>query len=606
MALACLLLMHPVSVEGKADSKPVVESRPTNTKAAVLNERINLARQLTRQKNFLGASAVLETLYEESPANITITNLLIQCYRKLKFYFKAEELTKRQIDLFPSSFQMVVRLAEFQIKQDKLPEGLKSYDRAIEIVQNGNVSRYRAIIISMTNHGLDEDASRVIKRLRKKLNNYTLFGLEKGTIFEKQREYELAAREYYPILSDSTRQATGAEKKLVSLLEFPESSPVVEKLLIARAEKLSQPRLLKLLSSHYLKSFQFDKAFDFAVRHDSAQGLKGTGLIEFMRGCRERELYSESIRMGRHILDNYSNIPIIPETYFLYAEALTLIGEYASAIEVYDTIVANLPRVQDKSEALHAIGMIYSENLNDCSRGLEHFDSVISYYQGGMGYLRAQLSRPDCLVRLERLKEAKTGYQSLLKRSLDEDTQEKIMYKLALLDFFEKKFDSSDVALHRLLIDYPRGYFVNDALSLILVTNEASGDKLLLSAYSNALLFEERRIPDSTRRKLMDLVEADNKSLADIALIKLSQLELNLADTAAVLEQIDRLEREYPDSYSLPYGLKTKADILLQNEESFDEAKDIYRRLLEEYSDYPFISGVRKLLRNLEEEIPVG
>jgi len=91
-----------------------------------------------------------------------------------------------------------------------------------------------------------------------------------------------------------------------------------------------------------------------------------------------------------------------------------------------------------------------------------------------------------------------------------------------------------------------------------------------------------------------------------LALIRLSQLELKLADTAAVLTQIDHLEREYPDSYSLPYGLKTKADILLQNEESIEEAKGIYRRLLEEYPNYPFISGVRKLLRELEEETPVG
>lgn len=605
--LACLLLTGPVSAEKKVvGSNSVVQSSQSNNKAAALNERINFARKLTRQRNFQGASALLETLYEENPANTTIMNILVQCYRELKYYYKAEELTKRQIALFPSNFHMRVILAEFQVKQDKLAEGRETYQQAIALVKIDDISRYQAIISSMTNHGLDEDASLVIKQLREKLNDTVLFGLENGAILEKQREYELAAREYYPLLVDTTNRGSGAEKKLVSLLEFPESAPVVEKYLVKLSKESTQPRLLKLLSSYFLKSFQFDRAFEFAVKHDSAQGLKGTGLVAFMRGCRERELYSQSIRMGKHILDRYDNNPILPETYFLYADAFTHLGQYDAAIDLYDSIVVKSPRVQDKSEALHAIGIIYSDYLDDCSRGLEHFDSVINYYQGGMGYLRAKLSRPDCLVRLERLKEARSAFQALLKLQLNEDTKEQVIYKLALLDFFEKKFDSSDVAMHRLLIDYPRGFYVNDALTLILVMTEAGDDKQLLSSYSNALFFEERRIPDSTRVKLMDLVDADNKSLADMALIKLSQLELKLADTTAVLENIDRLEREYPESYSLPYGLKTKADILFKGENSVEEAKKLYRRLLEDYPDYPFISKVRKLLREIQEEIPVG
>jgi outer membrane protein assembly factor BamD (BamD/ComL family) len=235
-----------------------------------------------------------------------------------------------------------------------------------------------------------------------------------------------------------------------------------------------------------------------------------------------------------------------------------------------------------------------------------YFDSVITNYQAGMGFLWAQLARPYCLARLGETQQAAEAFSLLLKRQLNDDMREEVQYNLALLDFFEKNIDSSRVALRRLMVDFPRGFYVNDALQLLTVIDQAEENEKLLYDYSNAAMFEYRRMPDSVDVKLKSIVEADDKALADIALFKLSALSIERADTSQALTYVDMMVADYPESYYLPYAIKAKADVLVLNEKTLDEARVLYRGLLEQYPNYPFISEVRKLMRQLDEESRIG
>ena len=83
-------------------------------------------------------------------------------------------------------------------------------------------------------------------------------------------------------------------------------------------------------------------------------------------------------------------------------------------------------------------------------------------------------------------------------------------------------------------------------------------------------------------------------------------MELTGQDSTQVLQTVDRLLKEYPESYYVPYGLNMKADLLLRRVESVEEARTIYRLLLEKYPNYPFTSEVRKKLRELETDVLIG
>jgi tetratricopeptide (TPR) repeat protein len=556
--LLILIALPAVNAGAAEDTRPRKTVAPaqatTSTDFNRAIEQLNFARQLMRDKNYQGASAILEGIYESDPANKVAIAQLITCYDQLKYYAKAEEMVRRQIAEQSGNYYYRVKLAEFLIKQDRLEDGRSAYRDAVGLTKPENTGHFANIIRSMMLHSLADDAFTLIDSLRQVKADPVLFALERGTILEQKKKYGPAAEEFARLLEDTTsngKSANNAEKKLISLLEFGESSEAAEKRLVSVLDETASPRLLSLLSSFYLKAYRFEQAFQYAVRQDSLEGHKGLTLLVFMHSCSERKLYDQTAKMARYIID-------------------------------------------------------HSEYYNDCQTALRYFDSVITSYQAGMGYLSAKLARPYCLARLGETGQAAEAFSLMLKRHISEDMREEVEYNLALLDFFEKNFDSSRVALRRLMVDFPRGFYVNDALQLLTVIDQAEENEKLLYDYSNAVMFEYRRMPDSVDVKLKSIVDATDKALADIALFKLSTLCLKRADTSQALTYIDMMVVDYPESYYLPYAIKAKADVLVLNEKTLDEARVLYRGLLEQYPNYPFISEVRKLMRQLDEESKIG
>lgn len=614
-AASILLVLLAVSTNSaKADIAPRATPTPTprvsqliiSDKKTEFNERLNLARQLMRSKNYQGASAILEILYEQDGNHSVVINQLVQCYDHLKYYSKAAELVRRQTIQQPKNFHYQITLAEFLVRQDSLESGARAYHKALTLAVQGDRARYLAVVNSMMLHALDSLAFDLIDSLRLETNDSTLFAIHRGTVYEHSKKYSLAAHEFYLALDSSSTDAGTAEKKLMSLLEFVESSQEVQQTLIDLAQERSEVRLLRLLAAYYLKSYRFDDAFDFAVKQDSLEGFKGISLLTFLHGCRERELYFQTARMGEYIISHYPDKPIIAETYFTYADALTHLEMYDSAIVVYNRIKAIMPRSQDKAEAVFRIGEIHAENFNDCRTALVYYDSVISDYAAGLGYAKSQLARPHCFLRMGDLERAKSEFENLSMRQMNEDIKEEVQYTLSLIGFFAGEFDSCRVAFKRLTVDYPRGFYVNDVLKLLMVMDETAGNNVLLTLYSKARLFAQKKLSDSTESALLSVVNFTDKSLADIALNELATLSLSQTDTSGALGYFERMETEFPDSYYVPYALKIKADIYLLEDATVQQAREIYRSLLEEHPNYPFISNVRKIMRRLEQESVAG
>jgi outer membrane protein assembly factor BamD (BamD/ComL family) len=160
--------------------------------------------------------------------------------------------------------------------------------------------------------------------------------------------------------------------------------------------------------------------------------------------------------------------------------------------------------------------------------------------------------------------------------------------------------------MKKLMVDYPNGFYINDAVQLLMALDDAEGASDLLSMYANALRCSEQFAWDSARQWFDRLTLTENRALADDALNRMMQISLNVGDTSATLEAIERLTSGYADSYFSPYGLKIKADLLMAGQGTPQQAKEIYRQLLEQYPNYPFAAEVRKKLRQMETDSKIG
>jgi len=583
---------------------PVSMTREQMISKGRSHEKLRLAQSLIRQGDYMGASAVLETMYVDNLSDKVIYSQLKTCYEQLKFYGKWEELARRFINN-PAIRAQEKQLYKFDlaktlVMQDRPDEAMDQYRNVASVANDEKACR--TLIECMLDVGFYDETLSLIDSLRKQglgSNNLTL---QRGQILRQMQLYNNAALEYLTLFNDTTAIGNLAERKMLELLRFEESSLSAEKAMLEFADSAVSARAIRLLSSHYLETERIEEAFAFSVRHDSLDGGKGKALVKFMRTCVEHCFHEQTVRMGQYILDNNQDYQL-GGVFHLLGEALAELERYDEAIAVYDTIFSISPRSQEKAEALYNIGAIYLDRLKSYDMALVYFDSVVNYYRSGHGHLLAVLAIPYCYLRSGRLDQADQHFKKLSVLKLNTDIVEEIDYHLGLIRFCQKEYDSAKVALKKHIVNYPDGFYVNDALEVLRMMERAENAPDLLYDYSNTIFFELRRMPDSTEAKWHNLVNADNKALADIALFRLSQMTLARADTTVSINFTNRLIDEFPGSYYVPYSLKIKADIQIISPETIDEAKSLYRQLLEQYPNYPFASEIRKRMRDQEIDI---
>lgn len=577
------------------------------SRAEGTDRKIFMARRLIRGKQFQFASDILEVIYEQTPNNSVVQNLLRTCYDQLKQYSKVELLVRRLIQKHPRALGHRLSLAEVLVRQGKADEAQVAYQEATAIIGDLDVLGYQMLVRSLLNSALEEEALTTIEDQREATGDKYLMALERGSIMEGRRHYQLAAAEYLPVLvHDTTHQRGRAESKLMQLLDFADSAPAVESVLVAFVDSTNLARPMKILTDHYLKSGQYELAFTFALRQDSLGSNRRAPLKNFILQCQNRKLWAEVVRMSEYVRAVEIDSGLDVDIGFKYAAALAEVGREDEAILVYQEIlnVVNHPRVI--GDALYGKGVIYFEYLGNYSQALLYFDSVVTNYPRGLNYVHSLKSIPHCYLRAGRLDEAAAEFSKLSALKLKEDVIEEAWFYQALISFLQKKYDTAEVALRKLIVDYPRGYFINDALQLVMVIGEAVDDLEFLADYSDALYFEQRRLPDSTRARLHKLAYSERVTLVDLPLYRLAQLELGLADSTAATDAINHLIKKFPESYYLPLGMKIKADMLIKTEAGLEEARTMYKYLLEHYPDYPFASEVREILRRLETDYTIG
>ena len=566
-----------------------------------LNNRVAFARQLMRDRNYEGAAAMLELLYDRYPENSVIVALLVQCYDQLQHYEKSQEIIQRHLIRNPDNFNFQLLYAETLARQNKTDEAREAYLAAASNLALSNLVRYQTVIQSMVGNNLDTAVLGFIDSLRSLTADSTLFALHRGTVLERQKQYEAAALEFYSLLSDTTRLGNEAEKKLMALLNFGESEPVVQAALLGRVDLFTVPRAVKILSTHYLRSGQYEKAFEFTVSQDSLEGFGGRSLLNYMRSCYERRLYGQTVLMGEYLINHRDTLSVRVDAYFIYADALVRLGRYDQAIAIYDSAYAFSERINDQVHALYSIGLTYLEGLAQYDRAAVYFDSVEVMYTAHPSYNLALVARPQCYLRQGDLERASSEFEKVLARNLKPDLVEQVKFNLALIHFYQKRIDSCKAALTKLTVDFPRGMYFNDAVRLLFTIERVRGDTQLLYDYSNAMLFEHRALIDSAVEKLGLIAGQSDHVLADVALYELAHISLDAGDSSQAINYIDSLTERFADSYYLPYGLKLKADIFSDQPEMVERAAEIYRRILEDYPNFPFASAVRQKMRQLEQ-----
>ncbi len=591
--LAIVCLAQAVSAEQPAD--------------ATYEDKITAVRQLIKSKNVDGAIAMLEVMYESRADDQLVVNLLRNCYEDTRNWGKAELLARRLVERDLGNYNWRLYLAESLAKENLIDSAVRAYKETFAMTPPSDSGRYYAILQSMMAFGAHRGALEIVDSARVRSGNTRAFGLQRGQLLQMERRFADAAQELFTVLATDTGYAAGdAEAQLLSLLAYPEATTEVEKVLNSISSEVNSGRALRLLMTHAIKAGQYDRALTFAIRQDTIQKGEGRPLADFVRQCFDRQAYEQVVKGADYVLAHYKTGSYMTELRFDRADALASVGRHEEALSAYREIAANAATPVDLSDAYCGIAVLYLDQINDPTSARAYFDSVKAQPGRGLAYLKAVRLAPMCDIRKGDFPSARTALYRVIEQRFSDDIMEEAEYHLAILDLFEHKFDSSKAALKKLIVDHARGLYVNDAMQLIIDMDQVLPDTTLLAIYARGVECDLRRLPDSARQALGELIDATDQKLADVALYRLAHLELEQSDTTATLKALDHLTENFAESFYRPYGLKLKADLIIDRPGERDKARLIYRELLEKYPNSPFVSDARTKLRALEEEGRIG
>lgn len=620
-----------VRVKPKVESKDIPElfkthpssARPTPKRPEVLREgqRLVLARRLIAQKNYADAATVLENLATTGEDTPNIENLLLTCYTKTGNHLMAERLLRSMTTKHPNSLGLVMQLAEQLILLDQKKEGLGQYLKAIKLADPRMLIQSDHVLRSMIEHGLENRATEIIDSIRTVRNDDALYAVRRGTIMERQANYAAAASEYYRILDrDTTSQAITAERRLLSMLKFPASTKQVETTLLQQVRLTGNQAVLKLLNSHYINAGQFDYAFELSVQQDSlllesrpeendtsasratvvAERQRGSLLLQFILQCADRDEHDQIIRMANYMKDGLPSSTFTMQATIYKADALNNLKQYDEAIATYQSSFDEVLDQPGQADLLYRIGDVYMNGLRDYPAALASFDSVTAHYPRGMGFLNSLQTIPLCHFRMGEMSLAADGFKQLSGRFQTDRDKESHEFFLALIDLAQKQYDSCGAKFEKLVVIYPNGMYVNDAVELMMINRQSAEKPDLREKLFEALIYDWRRLPDSARIAFREIANRADTTMADFALYRLAKMELELGHEAAAIASAEQLINRFEASYFFPVALKIKADILVRGKNDIETASALYRRILSDYPNYPFSSQVRKALRLLE------
>ena len=579
-----------------------------------MSKELQTAQTLIKNKNFFGAAALLEVIYESNRTDSRVTRMLLDCYLELKRLYSAAELIRRQIAIAPREPHHLLDLADVYFRDGKTDSAILNIDFALGIPADSAQIRTHAHAITralrlLLDNWQDSLVIEISEGLRETARDSLVFASETAEALHRMRDYAGALRELFKLIRfDTTRAGSSrraGDRKVAELIAYPEARAEVETELKRLIEKNPFDTVaIKYLGGLLLKKGDFDSAYDVFVRNDSLTRRDGGILLYYIRECFDRGHYKQSLRMGEYSLNKYPRGYSSANVQILQARAFAATGNFERALNQYREIMVSSPLARDQANSAYQSGVLFMNNLNQYDSARKMFDTIITTFP-------IEYTKTESIFRLYELdiiegnlSEGRNRLESLaMNTRMDLDQAEEVEYKLSRLALLESKFDDAELGFKKVVERFPRGLYVNDAIMSILALGDGKeGGEELLDLYRRAELYRERRMYDSVIVMLKTITERDEPLLADLALLELGKIYLSRADTSAALATFEETAGRFPESYFAPFADKLKGDIYFESENKLPEALAIYRSLLKNFSSYPFSAKIRERIRKFEEE----
>jgi tetratricopeptide (TPR) repeat protein len=573
--------------------------------------KLRLAQNFEEADEWERAVTLYEELYKSEPTNFIFLDGLRRSYTQLKEYDKAIGIIRRWSITHPRDINLMTTLGGLYYDSGN-ETAADSVWKVVLSLDPNNVQSYRIVANEMMQHRLYEQCIRTYIDGRTMSKSEVLFADELGTLYAALQQYTSATQEYLRLMKKNPDQLLFVQSRLNAIILKPEALRAASE--IVKAEVKISPDNIALRRL-YVWLLMEERRYDSALEHyriiDRLANANGSELFNFAQQLNQEHASAAAAEAFKEIINCFDKSGLLPYARFGYARALeelsyeadTLAPEsqptYRDAIQIYESIAAARDHPDLAVQSLFRIGIIKFEKLFDLDGALSAFNKIKEFpntmnilYDAAIKNGEVQIARNDLVG-------ARKEFERIAELPLVV-YQDQAVFKLAELNYFEARFDTSLSLLKRFDTNLDTD-LTNDALQLqyFIQENKTSSLSALIEFAKADLQMRQRKYPESLSQFWDIVKQYPTTLLLDDAMMKIGELHLKLKQTNEAIAAF----RFIADSIQLSI-LKDRAQFrIAEISENVLHNKGLaitaYEKLLERFPNSLYAEQARKRIRLL-------
>jgi tetratricopeptide (TPR) repeat protein len=592
--------------------------------------KLRLAQSFEQAGGWDKAAAIYESLLESNPDSFVVLDGLRRSYAEMKEYDKAINLVRQQLRANPLEDNLLTVLGGLYDLAGKT----QTADSVWHVVLRKdrlNANLYRLVAAQLIDHREYERAIQIYLEGREASKNQILFLEELASLYGALHQFESAASEYVKLVRSNPQQVTYVEARLSSFTGREEARRAAVVVVQKEAQRTpEQVPILSLLAWLYMDGKEFDAALEQYRTIDRLTKANGYEIFQFGQRAAQERTYAVSAKAFRDVIEKNARQDIQPLARLGYARAIEELSAendtlaqlssgttaldpaghesarvsesqptFQGALALYEGVCRDYPNTDVAMQAFFRMGTIRFNRLFDLNGATAAFDTVRKLPHNANLLNEATLSLGEIQTARNDLPRAYQEYGQLLK-STPEQYRDRVLYRIAELDYFEGRFDTAAGSLRRITMNLAND-LTNDALQLLyfIQENKAAGQEALAEFARADLLTRQRKYSEALERFKSVTARFAATPLVDDAMMRIGDLHLLLNKTDSALAVFGRIVNDMPTSVLRDRAQMRIGEVYEGRLKDKKKAIEAYEAVLANYPTSLYSEEARKRIRFL-------
>ena len=508
---------------------------------------LRLAQEFESTGAWERAMHVYEELHLADTSNLVYYDGLVRSCVQLKEYDRAIALVGQRLVIQPRDPALLCTLAGLHYDAGREATADSVWNAALGSDRR-NAALFHLVASEMLEHRLYDKAIHTYLAGRVSSGDDAAFASELANLYAILQRYPQATAEYLLRLRRSPDQLAFVQSQIAAFFTKPQA--LEQAAVVVRTEVERMPRdipVRRFLAWLESENHEYDAALIEYDRIDELVNANGGELASFAQRMQLEHAHRQAAAAYRLLLSRPIDRALVPMCRFGEARAIEDLSADTSAVPsaacpspadavcLYERVAADYGGTDLAAQATYRIGLIRLNRFFDLNGAGEAFARVREMPRRNTLPLDAALRMGEVDVARNDLVRARADFAMVWHEPFA-TYRDQALFRLAELDYFEGRFDSSLARLARFKTDVS-GDLANDALMLLYFIQEnIGGPPEALTAFARAdLLVRQRKLSEAFEQFRNLVARFPQALLSDDAQMRLGEIAVALGRSSEAL-----------------------------------------------------------------------